>query len=155
MTPRQQNTLGAIVEIDLEDGTFAYAQILDKGFVFFDFRSQEKMSSARLDEVYDSETLFIISVHKHAVSRGRWIKVGKRPIKLAHEKLPMKFMQDRDSGYVRLYDPNTGSIAPTNLESCRNLERAAVWDAEHVEERLRDTFNGVENRWVALLALQG
>jgi hypothetical protein len=34
---------------------------------------------------------------------------------------------------------------------CTSLERAAVWDTEHIEDRLEDYFNGRENKWVESL----
>ena len=36
-------------------------------------------------------------------------------------------------------------------EECVGLERAAVWEPEHVEDRLRDHFAGRSNRWVESL----
>lgn len=42
---------------------------------------------------------------------------------------------------------------PALLEECENLEVAAVWDAHHVEDRLRDHFDGRPNEWVESMRL--
>lgn len=43
---------------------------------------------------------------------------------------------------------------PATPEECAVLERAAVWDPGHVEDRLRDHFAGQSNKWVESLRLK-
>jgi hypothetical protein len=150
---RQQRTVGSIVQIDLKDGTLAYAQILDKALAFFDFHSTGEISLGEINNAYDSDVLFFLAVYDNIITGGRWKKIGKRPLKPEHVILPMKFIQDRSSGITKLYDPNTGDISAATINDCRGLERSAVWGAEHVESRLRDTFSGKANKWSTSMAL--
>jgi hypothetical protein len=59
------------------------------------------------------------------------------------------FIQDElEPNKFELYDPNTGDIKPAKKVDCIGLERAAVWEAGHVEERIVDHFAGRTNKWV-------
>jgi hypothetical protein len=40
------------------------------------------------------------------------------------------------------------------LEEVKGLERAAVWEADHIEDRLTDYIDGKENKWVKSLELK-
>lgn len=144
---RQKETIGSILEIDLKNGNYAYAQILKNGFVFFDFLSKESLNEFSILE--NCKILFIIVVYKDIVTRGHWLKVGKLPIKKEFEVLPMKFVQDGiHKDRFELYDPNTGETISTNKDACKGLERSSIWDAHHVEDRIRDYYNGVPCKWL-------
>ena len=70
-------------------------------------------------------------------------------------RLPLQFIQDElNPKNYQLYDPNTGQISKASKEECIGLERAAVWEAEHVEDRLRDFYSGVQNKWVEQLKIK-
>lgn len=43
------------------------------------------------------------------------------------------------------------SLQPMNYELCKELEREAVWNPEHVESRLDDYYFGRPNKWVESL----
>ncbi|OJV71174.1 MAG: hypothetical protein BGO42_04950 [Flavobacterium sp. 40-81] len=84
------------------------------------------------------------------MTQGRWLKVGKLNIREEIRKQPMKFIQDAlNPENFELYDPNTGEITPTTKKHIKGLERAAVWEAHHVEDRIRDYYNGVPCVWLA------
>ena len=76
---RQQRTVGAILRIDLEDGYYNYAQILEFGVAFFDIHVKEAELES-LDILLEKPILFIVEVYNDVITRGRWIKVGKLPI---------------------------------------------------------------------------
>ena len=64
---KQQRTVGSILEVDLCDGTFVYAQILEKAsFAFFDYRVKSRLSN--FDILTTKGILFILSVYKNAVT---------------------------------------------------------------------------------------
>ena len=46
-----------------------------------------------------------------------------------------------------------GTLAPQRASSVWGWN-AAVWDPQHVEDRLRDHFAGLPNKWVQSLALR-
>ncbi|MBK8909903.1 MAG: immunity 26/phosphotriesterase HocA family protein [Chlorobi bacterium] len=145
---RQRITLGSIIKIDLGDGYHSYGRILrNAGYGFYDIRTKEEISD--MEEIVDKAILFIVAVYDDAITRGHWLKVGKMPLEPSLEVMPNKFIQDGlHPDQFSLYDPNTGAIYPSTREACRGLERAAVWEPEHVEERLRDHFAGRKNRLV-------
>ena len=67
----------------------------------------------------------------------------------------MKFIQDiLNPKNFKFYNPNTGEITPANREDLKGLECAAIWEANHVEDRLRDHFLDKPNVWVELLAIK-
>jgi len=148
---RQQRTVGAVVKVPLEDGWHSYAQVLGEAdFAFFDARTRDELSP---EEVVSRPVLFRVAVSNHAVTRGRWLKVGKAPVAPELSKPVKKFMQD-------LLDPRSyslylgGEIRPATRAECEGLERTAVWEPEHVESRLRDHYAGVPNVWVEQLRLK-
>jgi hypothetical protein len=150
---RQQRTVGAFLKIDLEEAYHTYARILKKpSFAFYDIKTKDNIEN--LDVLENLSILFIIAVYDDAVTKGRWIKIGKRPLEPSLKKLPLKFMQDKmKPSNFSLYNPNNGEIVPATKEQCKDLERAAVWEPEHVEDRLRDHFAGRPNKWVESLKI--
>jgi Immunity protein 26 len=149
---RQRRTVGAIVRIEIGDGCYCYAQILDKGIAYFDLKTKDTLENKELNKLLDCSVLFFGSVYNDVITRGRWLKVGKLPIRDEFTTLPMKFIHDDlKPGSFELYDPNTGEITPSTYDECKSLECAAVWEGSHVEDRLRDHFNGTTNVWVESL----
>jgi hypothetical protein len=148
---RQRRIPGAVVEISILDGN-CYAQILDKTLVFFDLKMDKSLSDKELDTLMSAPVLFFASVYNDAITKGRWLKVGNLPIRDEFKSVPVKFIQDSlKPEKFELYDPNTGETKPSTYKECKDLECAAVWEAEHVEDRLRDHYNNIPNKWVESL----
>jgi hypothetical protein len=150
-TKRQQRTIGAIVQVSLGDGTHSYAITLpDADYAFFDCKCSTDLE---VKEIISRPVLFRVAVYKSAVTKGRWQKVGKVPALPPELAQPMpKFIQDAlcpDRFTIYL----AGKTKPATLEECEGLERCAVWEAEHVEDRLRDHYAGVPNKWVRSLQI--
>lgn len=150
----QKITLGSIVEIRLGDECYCYAQILGKAtYAFFDYKSNEKLCDFTVIEKLP--VLFVLSVYNDAVTKGRWLKVGKMEIRDALKILPMQFIQDPiDNQKFERYNPNTGEIISSTKDEVKGLECAAVWEAEHVENRILDYYNGVPNDWEEQLRIK-
>jgi hypothetical protein len=145
---RQKETVGSIVEIKLANGNYAYAQLLEKGTAFFNYLSNEPLKDFKVLEVHD--ILFIIAVYKDIITQGHWLKVGKIPIREDLEVMPMQFIQDAiNPDRFDFYNPNTGEITPTTKDKCKGLERASVWDKHHVEDRIKNYYEGVPCLWLA------
>jgi hypothetical protein len=144
---KQKRTIGSILEIDLRNGYYSYAQIINADILFFDVYTDKKISD--LNILKDKKPLFFLGVYNNAITDGRWKKVGSLPIKEEYKHTPMKFIQDAlNPDKFEIYNPNTGETVPATKKQIENLECAAVWDAEHVESRIRDYYNGVPNIWV-------
>ncbi len=149
---KQQRTIGAFVKIPLDSERHSCARILrGADFAFYDLLSCEQAKD--LNYIASRPILFIIAVYNHAVTSGRWRKIGKLPLEPNLERVPLKFIQDPfDSTKFSLYD--NGIIRVSTREECEGLERSAVWEPEHVEERLRDHFAGRPNKIVERLKIK-
>ena len=148
---RQQRTVGAIVKIPLRDGFHTYAQVLPEAdCAVFDARTEKELA---IPDIISRPILFRVAVYKHAFTRGGWPKVGTAPLRAEFAKPVPKFMQDilRPTSFSICLG---GEIRPASRAECAGLERSAVWEPEHVESRIRDHYNGVQNKWVESLKLK-
>ena len=150
---KQRITEGSILEINIENQYYVYAQILDGGTAFFDFKSTEQLKDFSILE--KSNILFIVAVYSYIINQGIWIKVGKLSIRNELKILPMKFIQDAlNPNNFEFYNPNNGVITKATKEQCEGLEYAAVWSNNHIEDRIRDYYLGVPNIWVKQLLIK-
>lgn len=151
---RQTITIGSFIQLKLPCNLYAYGRIITKSnCAFYNIFSETEIRDIGMLE--RKPVLFIVAVYNNAVNSGRWLKIGTLPLGQEFEVLPYKFMQDiLNPSKVSLYNTRTGEITPSNMESCIGLEKAAVWEAEHIEERLCDHFHGRENEWVEELKLK-
>jgi hypothetical protein len=148
---RQRRTLGAIVQIALGDGRNCYAQTLEEPeFVFFDLCTP---TAPDLNSIIVTPILFRVWVMSHAVTSGKWPKLGVAAIREDLARPVPRFIQDALNP-SRFEITLGGKSRPATPEECEVLERAAVWDPEHVEDRLRDHYAGRPNKWVESLRLR-
>ena len=145
---RQRLTVGAIVEINVYDEYYCYAQILGlSNLAFFDYRTKEHLED--LSILSNCKILFMLCVYNDVITQGHWLKVGKLPLREELQILPMQYICHGSSKLqFELYNTNTGEITPSTKEECRGLECCAVWDYGCVEDRLRDHYNGVPCIWL-------
>lgn len=152
---KQRITEGAILEILIENDYYVYAQILTKGlgYAFFDYKSTQKLTDFTVLE--KAKVLFIVMVYNEIINKGRWLKVGKLPIREDLVELPMKYIRDtQNPEKFELYNPNNGKIVPATKQQAMGLERTSVWAAEHLEERIRDYYEGKPNIWVEKMKIK-
>lgn len=144
---RQQETVGSIVQIHINDEFYVYAQILPHGLLaFFDYKSDTELSDLNVLKI--AKILFITSVYKYVITKGIWLKVGKIPIREDLQVLPLGFIYDRISKKFFTYNPETGESAPTTIDVARNLERVAAWDDKQIEERIKNHYDGIPCKWM-------
>lgn len=148
MIKKQRIIIGSILEINVENNYYVYAQVLGKAnYAFFDYRTTNQLKDFTV--LLDKPILFIASVYNDVVTQGHWLKVGKLELREDLEILPMKFIQDAlHSDRFELYDSNTGESKPATKDQIKGLERAAVWEANHIVDRIRDHYNGVPCIWL-------
>ena len=151
---RVRRRAGDILKISLGGGVHSYAQVAEEPLiVFFDGAWSEEL---QLDRVIGLPALFRIWVHNDAVKKGIWPVIGNQPLALEHAVEPYFYKQDAVTGRPSLYHSSfadTGWERPASATDCEGLECAAVWDAEHVEDRLRDYYAGQPNRWFESLRI--
>jgi hypothetical protein len=150
-TRKQKRAIGDIVTVNLGDGFHTYARTLEEGmFVFYDCRVKEELP---IDQGISCPILFQVPVMDYAVTRGHWKVVGTAPLDDALKNPPPRFMQDAlRPNMFSIYEK--GKIRPAAKEECIGLERAAVWDPDHVEDRLRDHYAGRKNKWVESMRMK-
>ena len=151
---RQRSPPGSIVKIDLKNGYYNYAQIVENSIAFFDIYTKDP-ELEDLSILLEKLVLFILEVYRDVISTRLWLKVGKLPIREDLKILPMQCIQDElDETQLELYNPNTGEVTQATREECEGLETCAVWEAHHVEERIIDHYNGVPNFWVESMKIK-
>jgi len=139
-----KRNIGDIVKIPLGDGTHTYARVLrDASFAIYDSRVTEEVP---IEKVINRPVLFFVAVMDHAVKKGRWPIVGHFPLKDQLQPPPMFIQEPLSKNTFSVYE--NGHIRPATREECIGLERASVWEPEHVEDRLRDHYAGRKNKIV-------
>ena len=148
---KQRRTIGAILKVPLGDALHTYAQTLNEAdFAFFDARTDGELAVA---DVVASPILFREAVHKSAWTTGRWRAVSESPLTHALSLPVPRFVQDAlHPERFQIY--LGGTLSPATRLECTNLQRCAVWDPNHIEDRLRDYYAGNPNKWVELLRLR-
>lgn len=151
-----RRTPGQFVEIELGDGFKAFGRVLREPlFAFYDYLTPADTAPA-LSVLAEQPVAFRLMVMNHAVTRGRWRVFGALPLTPELLTSPDFFKQDPLSGRLSIYNDELGLDYERSASraECEPLERAAIWDPAHVEERLRDYFANRSNRWVQSLKLQ-
>jgi hypothetical protein len=133
---------GTFVRIPLADGSFGYGRILSDPYVaFYNYRTKEPSSD--LDVIDSKPLLFTQAVR--IFGYDRWANIGKRKLEGELAKPVVRFMQDlADFTKCTIFD-SEGMEKEARPEECVGLERAAVWDPHHIEQRLLDSFMGRPN----------
>lgn len=136
---RGRGKIGDVVKVDLAHGIFGYGRVLPEPLMaFYDLRSTEPLT---VTEIVGSPVLFLVSVMYRAIKSEQWEVIGNCPLEERLTIKPRFFMHDMFSKKYSIYFE--GKIIPAFREDCLGLERAAVWEAAHIEDRLRNHFAGV------------
>ena len=145
---------GNIVRIDLNADRHCYGQVAcNPLIVFFAGTYDEEVA---LDRIPALPVAFKLWVMKYALTKGIWRVLGNRDLTSENAAEPYFFKQDIFSGRLAIHHSTfaaTNWERPATLPECLALECAAVWDPEHVEDRLRDLAEGRPNKWVESLAI--
>lgn len=146
----KKRKVGDLVKIPLGDGMHTYAHVLQEAsFAVYDCRVADELA---VEQVVGRPVLFFVAVMDHALKKGRWTIVGHSPLD-DRLRRPPTFIQDPlNKNSFSIYE--NGQIKPSTREQCVGLERMAVWEPEHVEERIRDQYAGHNNKWVELLKMR-
>ena len=128
-----------------------YARLLEFPWVaFYHYRTKKLVEE--LDEITKKEVLFTIAAHKSLVAKGGWTSIGHRPVEKGLRPPRAQAIWD-DAEHCHIID-DKGEMRESTPKECKGLEPAAVWEPNHIADRLKDTFAGRPNRWL-LEALPG
>jgi hypothetical protein len=142
---------GSILRVDLDHQWHSYARILARTRIAF---HDCRVSAPEEDPlaIVKTPVLFVLAVGGRA-SKGHWPKVGYVPLETAPIPMPEQFMQDIGTGACQIVD-EAFNTRPAKPEECIALERVAVWDPVHVEERIRDHYAGRPNAHLAYMKVR-
>lgn len=150
---RRKKKPGEILRIPLGDEEYGYLQVLNDGHVSaIDYRGPTTDPA----EIGHAGRLFRVCVYDEALKIEEWISLGSTDIPADLMTEPYKFKQDKITGRLAIYHSeykDTNYERPATLSECLGLECAAVWAANHVQDRLKDHFAGVENKSVRSLSI--
>lgn len=142
---------GDVVQIILDNGKMAFARVLRNPLiVFYDLTATEV---PLIEQIIASPIAFKLWVTRYALTTGSWSRIGHVELSPELREQPIFLKQDPISGKLSLYLGN-GVEIPAAIEETTELECAAVWDPEHVVDRLKDHFAGLPNKWVEAMKPQ-
>ncbi|HXR61376.1 MAG TPA: hypothetical protein VN732_08625 [Solirubrobacterales bacterium] len=143
---------GTLLRRSLPDGFTYYARLLEAPFAaFYAERTPEPVEDPR--QIVEAPVLFTVPVHKSLLGEGGWEPVAALPADPSLRP-PLLFRQDiLEPSSCTIVDPE-GNEREATPEECEGLEAEAVWEPEHVDDRLMDHFAGRPNPWLADLELR-
>ncbi|MBD9507146.1 immunity 26/phosphotriesterase HocA family protein [Ensifer sp. ENS10] len=151
---RVRRKVGDILRIDLGSGQHAYAQVASEPLiVFFDGVFTKDVA---IEEIPTLPVVFTLGVFRYAVTKGVWPVIASQPLTPENAQEPFFFRQDIINGRLFLYHSTFADQnfeRPASLAECTGLECVAVWEPEHVVDRLRDHAAGRPNRWAEALKI--
>jgi len=134
------------MRVALPNGNYAYGRLLTSPYIAF-YDLQTNNASMDLQAICQLPVLFVIAVHLSGLGRVGWDLIGNVPLEPALRKPVENFIQDSaDFTNCRIID-DQGNVRAAHVSECVGLERAAVWEPEHVEERIMDHYAGRSNFW--------
>lgn len=134
---RQRWVLGMIVEIDLMDGTYTYAQVIsDTSIQFFDILRKEGENIPSMEKIMNAPLLFEIAVYAKALKD--WNRISKAPLDPNYKRSD-KYTIDFHTGAITIWKSEGGTVLGTRKD-IEGMECFAVWEPGAVEQRLRDHF---------------
>lgn len=143
---------GDIVRIDFDAGQHTYGLLLADPYVaVYDLPGAGDPPEPT--GLLGRPILFILAVHDRALARD-WPVVGRVPPGSPLPAVPEFFLQDMFNPQSCKIIDVEGNLRQVPPEECVGLERAAVWEAEHVAERIRDYYAGRPNPHLESMKLQ-
>lgn len=151
----KKDNIGNIIKIKLDENTSGVARVIGDSFIeFYDILLADAQSDINLTMLDNSKVIFTLSVHKSWVKNPGWELTGTDTDNIPRP--PRQFMQNiANANDIKIVDPS-GGIIPTTKEEVlsEGLERVAVWEVNHIEDRLRDYFAGKPNIWLEHLKIK-
>lgn len=121
-----------------------YARILKTRLAFYDIRTKKDLLP---EKIIEKPILFISVVYDIAITKGFWLKIGKKLPLEQHlqQNLPL-YTEDLSTGKYLIYENGKQVIA--TKEQIKDLESYTVWSHEGIEKRLNDYYANRKNNFV-------
>jgi len=134
-------TPGTVIQIDLPNGRFAYGRLYRDAAVGIYSRTSELPANPPIGS---RDFQFIVGVYDEVITSGKCPIVGEDPFTEGEDSWPPpQTIIDPITGKCSIY--HRGEIRPALPEECERLETAAVWDLNHLVDRI---INGDESRYL-------
>lgn len=129
--------LGDVYAIPLPNGKFAFGRTFYDASIAIYRHIGETLEDLPETEDYQ----FIVGIYEYVLKSGEWPIVDSRPFKNEDEKWPPPTcIIDSISGKYSIY--HKGEIRTATKSECDGLEKASVWAAEHIIDRIMG-----DNKW--------
>lgn len=134
---KRKPRVGSFIEISVSDGSVACARVLPNAqLAVYELRVKPG-TKVEPQQLLGTKVAFVTAVMSSEYHRDEWVVSGWAALEPQLERPFYYSMKDRFTGAYSLYRSSDGAIEPASKEQCEALEPAAVWDAEHIDERLR------------------
>ncbi|HEV8427555.1 MAG TPA: immunity 26/phosphotriesterase HocA family protein [Pyrinomonadaceae bacterium] len=124
--------IGDVFQIPLPDGGFAYGRVYDDASVGI----YSRVSDQPLQPPIGSRSfLFIVGLYSDILENGQWRIIGHDAFGADESTWPPPyFVRDVISGEYQIY--HKGLLTPAESHEVVGLEEAAVYDANHIIDRI-------------------
>jgi hypothetical protein len=134
---------GTFFKVPIDDVYHTYGRILDRTYAFYDFKTD--LDNVEINEIEKAKILFNVFVHRSAINKGGWEIVGYKELSSDLKEPVPFFIQTKGKPEVCYIDINDDRKKVSPAE-CIGIERYAVWEHNHVQERLSDHYKGIPNK---------
>ena len=123
---------GDVFQITLPDGRFAYGRLYDDASVgIYSTITDEPLHPPIGSRSY----LFIVGLYSDILEKGHWQIIAHDPFAPDESSWPPPyFVRDIISGDYQIY--HRGEMRPAKPEEVGGLEETAVYDNEHIVQRI-------------------
>ncbi|MEU9288516.1 hypothetical protein AB0D57_28440 [Streptomyces sp. NPDC048275] len=140
-------TPGGVLQIPLPGDRCAYAVMMQtRPYVAFYSDGALGVNGDAGDPSEDP--LFVIAVHKKSYSSGAWGEILRKVELAALPEIPRFFRQNAVNPQDCELVDSVGGARSIDPQECVGLERDAVWEQGHIEQRIIDFYEGRKNAFV-------
>ena len=134
---RKKLKIGDVYTISIPNGKYAFARTFNDACIAIYKHIGDTAEDIPSTEDYQ----FTVGVYKDILRSGQWPIVESRPFKNEEEAWPPPMCTiDPISGEYSIY--HKGEFRASSKTECEGFEEAAVWEAEHIIDRIMG-----EDKW--------
>lgn len=131
MRKRKKVKIGDVFAIPLPNGKFGFGRIYRDASIGIYNHIGIDVTDLPQKEEYQ----FVVGVYEDVLKSGNWELVDTRPFKNEEEEWPPPYsIKDPITGKYSIYHKGEDRISTE--QECKGLEVAAVWEADHIIDRI-------------------
>ena len=132
---KNRRLLGDVYQFKLPNNKYAFGRIFKDACIAIYNEISDDPSNLPEEEAY----LFIVGIYDYVLESDDWVVVANRPFENDEDAWPPPmYIKDQLTGEYRIY--HKGKMRGATKEQCEGLEEAAVWNDEHIIERIMESF---------------